>query len=90
MMRIQYDMLVTKLYFICDHNFGMDTDEGRQVFLKLSQALFDYYTPQMLGKKKNESDQSQKRNTRISEGSHCESTDLCGYVDRGGELAWNY
>lgn len=52
MMRIQYDMLVTKLYFICDHNFGMDTDEGRQVFLKLSQALFDYYTPQMLGKKK--------------------------------------
>jgi len=43
MMRIQYEGIIQKLYKMIDEEFEIETEEGKKIFLALSQALFDCY-----------------------------------------------
>jgi len=43
MMRIQYQKMVEELYRLVNDELEMETDEGRQAFLVMSQALFEMY-----------------------------------------------
>lgn len=43
MMKIQYNNLIEKIYRLVDEELELDTDEGREVFIELSQALFREY-----------------------------------------------
>lgn len=43
MMKIQYNNLVDKLYKLVDEELDIETEEGRAVFIELSQALFHEY-----------------------------------------------
>jgi hypothetical protein len=43
MMRIQYEKLVVRIHKLIDDELEMDTDEGREVFRAMTQALFDVY-----------------------------------------------
>jgi len=43
MMRIQYEKLVVRIHKLIDDELEMDTDEGREAFRAITQALFDVY-----------------------------------------------
>jgi|LakMenE18May11ns_1017448.scaffolds.fasta_scaffold8861777_1 hypothetical protein len=43
MMRIQYEKLVVRIHKLIDDELEMDTDEGREAFRSMTQALFDVY-----------------------------------------------
>ena len=43
MMRIQYEGIIQQLYRMIDEEFEIETEEGKKIFLALSQALFDCY-----------------------------------------------
>lgn len=42
-MKIQYNNLVEALYKLVDQELDIETDEGREVFIEMSQALFREY-----------------------------------------------
>lgn len=42
-MRIQYEKLVVRIHKLIDDELEMDTDEGREAFRSMTQALFDVY-----------------------------------------------
>ena len=43
MMKIQYQTIVDSLYRLLDDQLDIETEEGRQAFVKMSQALFEVY-----------------------------------------------
>jgi hypothetical protein len=43
MLRIQYEGIIQQLYKMIDEEFEIETEEGKKIFLALSQALFDCY-----------------------------------------------
>ena len=43
MMKIQYQAIVDSLYRLLDDQLDIETEEGRQAFVKMSQALFEVY-----------------------------------------------
>lgn len=44
MMRIQYEKLVVRIHKLIDDELEMDTEEGREAFRSMTQALFDVYS----------------------------------------------
>ena len=43
MMRIQYEKMIVRIHKLVDDELEMDTDEGREAFRAMTQALFGVY-----------------------------------------------
>jgi hypothetical protein len=43
MLRIQYEKLLVRVHRMIDEELELDTEEGRRVFVSMTQALFDEF-----------------------------------------------